>query len=135
MVQKYPHIFKDHDDDGVPIGDGSASIFCKLYERASYLRRHHKRKNSSPSVSPQLAKKKANMMAGCSNWAPSFDNPAVTKSDKDKLQTLSENNKEEFGRLMEATYSEQKKFFKNVDSPPTVEMIKEVIFVYVIFNL
>lgn len=34
LVEKYPKIFMDVDDDGIVIGDGSYSIYKKLAERA-----------------------------------------------------------------------------------------------------
>lgn len=108
MAQKYPKMFIEVDDDGVPLGDGSSKIFCKLYERAAYLRRPHKRKSRSDlPVGPKMKKKKANIMAGCSNLAPQNHerNTGHKENDKKKLNELYDKlSNDNFLELMEITY-------------------------------
>lgn len=128
MVQKYPKMFTDVDDDGVPLGDGSSTIFCKLYERAAYLRRPHKRKSCSDlPVGPKMKKKKVNVMAGCSNWAPENiqENISTEEENNEKEKLRKPNlNHDDLMTLMENTYTQQRLFLNNIENPPTVEMIK-----------
>lgn len=122
MISKYPLAFQDIDDDGVVLGDGSISVFMKLYERLSYLNRPHKRSSSEPTTSK---KKMKHAVAGCqSGW-----NPEITTFKDEELTVLKENlnnfknndslnNQMEF--LLEKTFSLQREFLNNVEKSPTV---------------
>lgn len=43
LVDRYPQMFQDEDEDGVIIGDGAHTIYWKLQKRNNYLNRPHKR--------------------------------------------------------------------------------------------
>lgn len=124
---KYPGSFQDKDDDGVVIGDGSATIFCRLRERASYLRRPHKRKiyhQDDTSVPPQLSRKKACIMSGCTNWAPPRPdemhiNSILEVKEILKSQTF-DNYAEDLYEMLEKTFAEQRAFLNNINKPPSV---------------
>ncbi|KAG5865544.1 hypothetical protein JTB14_009253 [Gonioctena quinquepunctata] len=48
LLEKYPNTFRDIDNDGVVIGDGTHSAITKLSDRNHYLNRPHRR-NLSPA--------------------------------------------------------------------------------------
>ncbi|CAH0564387.1 unnamed protein product [Brassicogethes aeneus] len=121
MCEKYPKMFKDVDNDGIVLADGSCSLYCKLHERASYLRRPHKRRNKEiQAVPPKLIKKKINVMSGCSHWESTT--PLI---DEDiKKVNLCSPHQEDFYILLEKTYGQQRTFLNNIKEPPTVTQSK-----------
>lgn len=47
VIDRYPVAFRDQDDDGTVLGDGSHSMFSSLQDRNNYLNRPHKRSTES----------------------------------------------------------------------------------------
>lgn len=122
LSRKYPKTFLDV-DDGKVIGEGYLALFFKLSERASYLRRPHKRQNNEPSVPQNLIRKKVNVMAGCVDWAPSgsLDNDVITN-----LNEVTEDNiPTNFEEMLERIYPQHRHFLNNVVHPPTVDQIRK----------
>ncbi|CAH0564390.1 unnamed protein product [Brassicogethes aeneus] len=128
IVHRYPKVFSDLDDDGCIVGDGSATLYCKLYERAAYLRRPHKAQNTNiVSVPPKLRKTKINIMAGCSAWSPDNNlNTAEVEPKRQKLNNIDTTLTEDFCKLMEETYPEQRLFLNNIEKPPNVIDVKNI---------
>nr|XP_022902692.1 uncharacterized protein LOC111415310 [Onthophagus taurus] len=126
MCVKYPLMFRDSDQDGLVVADGSCTIFCKLQERASYLRRPHKRNSSSPLVPPRLSKRKTNIMSGCVQWEENVDPNANIPTDKDVLNNMVDTG-EEFFRLLEQTYPAQRQFLNDIVKPPTINEILNIL--------
>lgn len=122
IVNKYPKTFRDIDADGVVIGDGSYFLIRKLIDRNNYLNRPHKRGFEGTSTPLKLRRKKMNMVAGCSKWEE-LTSPKEDQSDQIKLKSLKETD-EEYYILLEKTYSDQRVFLNNIESPPTVDDIK-----------
>ncbi|CAH0558576.1 unnamed protein product [Brassicogethes aeneus] len=126
MCEKFPLMFRDIDNDGVVMADGSCTMFCKLHERASYLRRPHKRKlSTTDKVPPKLVKKKVNIMAGCSNWDDRSVNDDVDLKMKVNTCGTCPADLENFHDLLEKTYGDQRQFLNNIQNPPTVLEIKK----------
>lgn len=124
IVSKYPQTFIEHDIDGVVIGDGTYFLIRKLIDRNNYLNRPHKRGWEDSNPTPlKLKKKKMNSVAGCSHWEQSAE-PTEDQSDQEKLKTLNETS-DEYYNLLEKTYSDQRIFLNNIESPPSVDEIKE----------
>ncbi|XP_063903736.1 uncharacterized protein LOC135123169 isoform X3 [Zophobas morio] len=123
MVDKYPATFRDYDDDGVVLGDGTASLKTKLQERYHYLKRPHKRPvSTSPETPLHLAKIKKNATAGCAQWAPPYQKAGAAA--KNKLNTFLDDASDEFFHLLEETFAEQRAFINSVD-PPSITNIKD----------
>ncbi|KAK4881407.1 hypothetical protein RN001_004726 [Aquatica leii] len=110
------------EDTELPVAGGSCTIFAKLLERATYLNRPHKKEknNVSPSVPPALRKRKANSMAGCSQWQPEKTSN-VDKSNNDRviLNSINQTNPS-FYQLLEASYADQRTFLNNILEVPSV---------------
>lgn len=65
MVDLYPAMFQDVDDDNIVLGDGSHTITQKLIERNNYLNRPHKRRSCQTlDVSPKQKRKMLARKAG-----------------------------------------------------------------------
>lgn len=58
IVEKYPLMFQDVDEEKVILGDGAHTIFSKLQDRNNYLNRPHKRYSQYiwPNISPKQRK-------------------------------------------------------------------------------
>lgn len=121
IIDQYPNIFRDVDEDGVVLGDGSHSLVCKLQDRNNYLNRPHKRKTTSSLENPVTSKKRlvSAARAGCINWAP--QNNEENSPDKENDTNLEETN-ENFYNMLEKTYPEQRSF---INSLPSFAQIKE----------
>lgn len=104
------------------IGDGSYFLIRKQIDRNNYLNRPHKRGFEGTSTPLKLRRKKKNMVAGCSKWEE-LTSPKEDQSDQIKLKSLKETD-EEYYILLEKTYSDQRVFLNNIESPPTVDDIK-----------
>ncbi|CAH0559188.1 unnamed protein product [Brassicogethes aeneus] len=123
IVTKYPATFRETDIDGVVIGDGTYFLIRKLIDRNNYLNRPHKRGWENSPTPPKYRKKKMNSVAGCSNWEESAS-PSEDQSLQEKLKNIKESD-EKYYDLLEDTYSDQRIFLNNVESPPTVQDIKK----------
>lgn len=113
LIDKFPETFRDIDEDGILIGDGSHSVFKKILDRNNYLNRPHKRKMG---VDTEVqANKRLNMSrrAGCSNWAP----PVLDENDSKNLDPQS--TKEQCD---DQDYALQRQFLNTI---PNVKEIKE----------
>lgn len=70
IIDKYPQIFEDKDEDGVVLGDGSATLCNKLKERNNYLNRPCKRPQKVYENPTKNKRQRISQRAGCSNWSP-----------------------------------------------------------------
>lgn len=72
IVEKYPKIFKDMDEDGKCFGNDTHTTFSKLHDRNCYLNRPHMKRSLSRSLNIPLKKQRKvlSAKAGCSNWQP-----------------------------------------------------------------
>jgi hypothetical protein len=139
IIDKFPLSFKDVDDDGIVLGDGSTTLFLKLQERNNYLNACLKRKrveenindNESSSSTRDCIKRRKNMYAkvGTSKWSGDFSGTDVnldTIEDKvAQLKNMSEMrkmNEEELYQLLEQTYNSQREFLNRNDPPTIIEM-------------
>lgn len=57
MINKYPTMFRDVDENGMILGDGSHSLYSKIQDRNNCLNRPHKRKLDNPTPNPVEIKK------------------------------------------------------------------------------
>lgn len=120
LAERFPHVFRDFDEDGVVIGDGTHSITMKLLDRNNYLNRPRKR-SLNASDGRRYRKTVQNARIGCSNWEP--NQPSSTKNSR---ITLTNTNpfSDHFYKLLNETYADQRKFFNNVNNPPSIFEIK-----------
>lgn len=124
LSQKYPAIFEDRDDDDQPIANGYISIYTKLYERAAYKKRPHVKRTIDDAhikVSEVNRKKQRNVMSGCSSWAPEI----INDEENNRLQLKNDDlSLVQINTLLEKTYPNQRLFLNNIETPPTVNEIK-----------
>ncbi|XP_031327771.1 uncharacterized protein LOC116166304 [Photinus pyralis] len=123
LIDRYPLIFRDVDEDGVVLGDGSHSLVSKLVERNNYLNRPHKRKSTEAQSSPIVSKKRVlSARAGCVNWSPE-----IGHHDSESISKLTENagtSDEQFVQLLEKTYPQIRKVL-NEEEPPFSKLMEE----------
>lgn len=124
MVNKYPKTFQELDADGIAIGDGTYFLVRKLIDRNNYLNRPHKRGWQGTVTPLKLRKQKMNAVAGCVNWEETSPINNEIKSDQEKLKSINENDKEYY-ELLEKTYSDQRAYLNNIETPPSVNEIRE----------
>lgn len=137
IVNKYPKIFKDMDDEKC-FGDGCHTIFLKLRDRNCYLNRPHMKRCLSQTLTIPLKKQKKilSAKAGCSNWQPEkhIDTETV-ETIEDKTKFLREIMYDDTSKsdpkiqhkiilYLEATYSAQRLYLNNVHEIPTIKDIK-----------
>ncbi|KAG5876893.1 hypothetical protein JTB14_003217 [Gonioctena quinquepunctata] len=123
LVDKYPITFRDIDNDGVVMGDGTHSIVCKLSDRNNYLNRPHKRSNSDKTdTATKFLKKKLNSSAGCVQWNPADHG----NSSEDKIKKINEmdTDDDDFFSLLDDTYVAQRLFLNDLENPPTVQEVQ-----------
>ncbi|XP_050311254.1 uncharacterized protein LOC126746895 [Anthonomus grandis grandis] len=120
IIDQYPNIFRDVDEDGVVLGDWSHSLVCKLQDRNNYLNRPHKRKTTAVENPVSSKKRLVSARAGCINWAPpnNKENNSPVKDDDKNIQETNEN----FYNILEKTYSEHRSF---INTLPSFTNIKE----------
>ncbi|VEN62885.1 unnamed protein product [Callosobruchus maculatus] len=121
IMDRYPDTFKDTDEDGVVLGDGTHSLFCKLQDRNNYLNRPHKAKRSNEN--PTTSKKRCvSARAGCSNWAP--DVIAQTNEEVlENVRTMPDTDLN-YERVLNETFPDIRMYL-NAEVPPTISKIKE----------
>ena len=137
MVDKYPTMFKDVDDDGVVLGDGTHSTLHKLIDRNNYLNRPHKRSLISTIISSptniKIRKKMLSAKAGCSNWQPTETDQ--TEDNIDEIQKVlqaqsksvnySKEEEETVINNLEKTYAAQRQFLNEIDSSSISNVIEQ----------
>lgn len=120
IIDKFPDIFRDIDEDGMVIGDGTYTVFKKIQDRNNYLNRPHKRKSlalqPSDADNPVVNKKiKTCQRAGCISFEP----PVTELIEKSDL--LSESNPN-FEEMFLKSYPQQRNF---LNKNPTYDEIKQ----------
>lgn len=120
IIEKYPDIFRDVDEDGIVLGDGSHSLVCKLQDRNNYLNRPHKRKsNENNSPNPvKVQKRYLAARAGCPNWWPD-DSEKPGTSRKEPIMII-EGSEASIYQLLQESYSAQRSFINEI--PPILEV-------------
>ncbi|CAH0563177.1 unnamed protein product [Brassicogethes aeneus] len=71
IIDKFPVMFKDIDEDGIVIGDGSHTLFRKIQDRNNYLNRQKKPKDQESAIKNK--KRRVAERAGCTLWSPNID--------------------------------------------------------------
>lgn len=128
-MDKYPDFFKDVDEDGVELGDGTHSLVTQLYERNNYLNRPHKRKpddEDSPGNPSKNHKGLTSARAGCHNWGPSTCT-SYSNEEISNIQDISKTTKHgdsNYMEVLEKTYIQIRSFL-NAQKVPTILQIKE----------
>lgn len=119
IIDRFPDIFRDVDEEGVVLGDGTHSLVSKLQDRNNYLNRPHKRRGpESSTLDPILTKKRSvSARAGCVNWSANHE-----FKQKENITTLTEGTDENFYAVLEETYSEIRLF---INDSPSLQQIKE----------
>lgn len=123
MISAYPKIFEDVDDDGEVLGDGSHTIFSKLYERNNYLNKNAKR-HSEDGTEKISKKRKSFEKAGCLLWQPkTIESDDIQNSDIESLNSLVFSGEIESTGLilLEKTYPNQRSF---INTNPTISEVK-----------
>lgn len=116
LAEKYPTFFRDVDEDGAVIGDGTHTIFAKLQDRNNYLNRPHKRPRGSTSGSLLKIRKQLDVKTGCPNWEPEV------QLDVEEVHVNADTDESQY---LETTYPLVRQFLNDLDSPPTAVQIKE----------
>nr|XP_023012729.1 uncharacterized protein LOC111502798 isoform X1 [Leptinotarsa decemlineata] len=117
IVDRFPDTFRDLDEDGVVIGDGTHSVFRKIQDRNNYLNRPHKRK-SKQSFDIVVNNKKTEMSrrAGCTNWDPPVNEPTGSY-----MSQITEND-EHLEEKLQKCFPEQRRF---LNKNPSLAAIKK----------
>lgn len=124
LRSKFPKMFTDLDEDGNVVGDGYGILFFKLCERATYLRRPHKRLNAEPIVPRNFIKRKVNAMAGCIAWSKTINENNVTAANTLNTMESLPSDTNTLHALLEEAYPQHRSFFNRILHPPTVLQIK-----------
>ncbi|CAH0555858.1 unnamed protein product [Brassicogethes aeneus] len=124
LVERYPKVFLDTDEDGKVLGSGLSTLLSQLQDRNWYLNRSHKRTGEflKPKIPAKMLKEINNRRAGCSlsKWMPAVEKD-VTIS-KTLLNSMSIDDPR-FYELLEETYPSQREFLTR-SNPPTFAEIK-----------
>ncbi|GJQ79913.1 hypothetical protein Trydic_g18357 [Trypoxylus dichotomus] len=121
LAARFPYVFRDFDEDGVVIGDGTHSITMKLLDRNNYLNRPPKR-SLNAIESRKYRRTVQNARIGCSNWEP---NQSSSSRRSQMTLTSAIPFSDDFYNLLSETYADQRRFFNNVNNPPSIAEIKE----------
>lgn len=71
IIDKFPVMFKDIDEDGIVIGDGSHTLFRKIQDRNNYLNRQKRPKEQESAIKNK--RRRVAERAGCTSWSPKID--------------------------------------------------------------
>lgn len=100
VIDKYPASFKDMDDDGVCLGDGSHTVYNQLRERNYYLTKRIKRIEENVQHEPGVSLDNADL-----------DDDVVNKTKLNEY--ISKETNDEFFTLMESNYPVIRKFLSS----------------------
>ncbi|CAG9818605.1 unnamed protein product, partial [Phaedon cochleariae] len=116
LIEKYPNMFLDVDEDGVVIADGCHSVYKKLQDRNNYLNRPYKRKPSHKRNNSRDHSNRLGTRSDCMFLTPDNADAATeaTEDYNDEDDAFYEN--------LERTFTGQRNFIK---SNPTYDEIKK----------
>ncbi|KRT84036.1 hypothetical protein AMK59_2367 [Oryctes borbonicus] len=124
---KYPETFGNVDDDGVTLGDGSSTLYNRLYKRAFYLTRPHKRLQCAERFTPhRLFKKKEERFCRLFKLGARLYSISENTTAKDAVNTYLHAKRISTGllELLKKIYTNQRAFLNNIANPPSVIEIK-----------
>ncbi|XP_031329547.1 uncharacterized protein LOC116160484 [Photinus pyralis] len=127
LVDKFPKIFQDRDDDGTVIGDGAITTYNQVKERIKYVTASRKRlqrpKNNPIPVNKR--RKMMNLKSGCVSWQPEIQNNLTNDDMENYLRTADFETFDEITQdMMNKSYPKQRLFLNSLP-PPSLQSIKE----------